>query len=246
MDVTPNPGSTANSVWNGNPTRGTQNDLEIGIAPSVLTHRIVGSFSYRKEYLKHLATTVSLFYEGASQGRFSYVVGGDLNNDGNSNVDLMYIPRTASELTFVNATYGGVTYTPAQQSAAFDAFVNQDSYLSKRRGQYAERNGAQLPWYNRLDFKFVQDIFTSVKGSKNTLQFTADIFNFLNLLNRDWGIRKIVIQNQPLVFAGYNTSGVPTYRMNQFNNQLLTTTYRDNISTGSTWSMQIGLRYMFN
>lgn len=246
VDVTPNPGSTANSVWNGNPTRGTQNDLEIGIAPSVLTHRIVGSFSYRKEYLKHLATTVSLFYEGASQGRFSYVVGGDLNNDGNSNVDLMYIPRTASELTFVNATYGGVTYTPAQQAAAFDAFVNQDSYLSKRRGQYAERNGAQLPWYNRLDFKFVQDIFTSVKGSKNTLQFTADIFNFLNLLNRDWGIRKIVIQNQPLVFAGYNTSGVPTYRMNQFNNQLLTTTYRDNISTGSTWSMQIGLRYMFN
>lgn len=246
VDVTSNPGSTANSVWNSNPTRLTQNDLEIGSAPAALTHRIVGAFSYRKEWLKHLASTFSLYYEGASQGRFSYVVSGDLNNDGNSNVDLLYIPKSASELTFVNATYGGVTYTPAQQAAAFDAYIDQDKYLSKRRGQYAERFGAELPFYHRVDFKFVQDIFTSWKGNKNTLQFTVDVFNFLNLLNRDWGIRQIVIQNQPLVAAGVNSAGVPTFRMNQFNNQLLTTTFRDNVSTSSTWSMQIGLRYIFN
>jgi hypothetical protein len=246
-DVTPNPGSTANSVWNGNPTVGTQNSLEIGSAPGALPHRIVGTFSYRKEFFKKLASTFSLYYEGAHQGRFTYVVNGDVNNDGNSNVDLLYIPRNAAtDLVFVNATYGGVTYTPAQQAAAFEAYINQDKYLSKRRGSYAERNGALLPFYHRLDMKFMQDIFTNIGKSKNTLQFTVDVFNFANMLNRDWGIRRLVIQNQPLVFAGVNANGQPTYRMNASNNQLLTRTFTRNVSTASTWSMQIGVRYIFN
>lgn len=245
-DVTPNPGSTANSVWNGNPAVAGQNALEIGSSPAALPHRIIANVSYRKEFFKKLATTISVFYEGSHQGRFTYVVSGDLNNDGNSNTDLLYIPKTASELTFVNATYGGVTFTPAQQAAAFDAYIDQDKYLSKRRGTYAERNGALLPWYDRVDVKFTQDIFTHFKGNKNTLQFTVDVFNFANMLNRDWGIRRFTIQNQPLVSAGVNSSGVPTYRMNQSSNQLLTKTFGNSNSTASTWSMQIGLRYMFN
>ncbi len=246
VDVTPNPGSTANSVWNGNPTHGTQNDLEIGAAPNSVPHRIVGALSYRKEYIKHLASTISVYYEGQNSGRFSYVASGDINNDGNSGSDLIYIPKSASEITFVTATYGTNTFTPAQQAAAFDAYINQDKYLSKRRGTYAERNGALMPWYNRLDFKFTQDIFTNFKNTKHSLQFTADIFNFANMLNRDWGVRKLFIQNQVLVAAGTNSAGVPTYRMNQNNNQLLTTTFKDNVSTTSTWSMQIGFRYLFN
>lgn len=245
-DVTSNPGSTANSVWNGNPTIGGQNALEFGSAPSALPHRIIANVSYRKEFFKKLATTISLFYEGSHQGRFTYVVNGDLNNDGNSNSDLLYIPRRASDLTFVNATYGGVTFTPAQQAAAFDAYIDQDKYLSKRRGSYAERFGALLPWYDRLDMKFTQDIFTNVKGSKNTLQFTVDVFNFANMLNRDWGIRRFTIQSQPLVSAGVNPQGVPTYRMNQSGNQLLTRTFNKSVNTSSTWSMQIGVRYLFN
>ena len=245
-DVTSNPGSTANSVWNSNATIGGQNALEFGSAPSALPHRIIANVSYRKEFFKKLATTISLFYEGSHQGRFTYAVNGDLNNDGNSGTDLLYIPRKASDLTFVNATYGGVTFTPAQQAAAFDAYIDQDKYLSKRRGTYAERFGALLPWYDRVDMKFTQDIFTNVKGSKNTLQFTVDVFNFANMLNRDWGIRRFTIQNQPLVSAGVNAQGVPTYRMNQTGNQLLTKTFNNSINTGSTWSMQIGVRYLFN
>lgn len=245
-DVTSNPGSTANSVWNGNPTIAGQNALEMYSAQVVLPHRIIGVVSYRAEFFKKLASTFTLFYEGATQGRFTYVTGGDMNFDGNSASDLLFIPKQASDLTFVSATYGGVTYTPEQQAAAFDAYINQDKYLSKHRGQYAERNGAQLPFYHSLDFKFIQDVFTNIGKSKHTLQFTADIFNFGNLLNRDWGVRKLVNQTQILSFAGANAAGRPTYRLNSVSNQLPTTTFRNNVSTASTWSMQVGVRYIFN
>jgi hypothetical protein len=245
-DVTTNPGSTANSVWNANPTINGQNSLEMYPSSVALPHRLVAMVSYRKEFIKKLASTVSLFYDGSSQGRFTYVTGGDMNFDANSATDLLYVPRNASELVFVNATYAGVTYTPAQQAAAFDAYINQDKYLSKRRGQYTERFGAVLPWYHQLDFKFLQDVFTNIGKNKHTLQFSADIFNFGNMLNRNWGVRKLVNQNQILSFAGVGADGRPNYRLNADRNQLPTTSFRDNVSTASTWSMQIGLRYIFN
>jgi outer membrane receptor protein involved in Fe transport len=249
-DVSANPGSTANSVWNVNSAINGQNALEMYPSQYAIPHRIVGTVSYRVEFLKKLASTFTLFYEGSAQGTFTYVNGGDVNFDGNSGSDLLYVPKNSSDIIFVNATYNNITYTPAQQAAAFDAYINQDKYLSKRRGMYTERNGAQLPWYHQLDFKFIQDIFTTVgktKKTKHTIQGTIDIFNFANMLNRDWGIRKLVNQTQILSFVGADAAtGNPTYRLNQVNNLLPTATFRDNINISSTWSMQVGLRYIFN
>jgi outer membrane receptor protein involved in Fe transport len=247
-DVTPNPGSTANSVWNGNAAIGTQNSVELYGSQYALPHRVVGNISYRAEYFKkNLATTISLFYEGAHQGTFTYAVSGDLNNDGNSNVDLLYIPRNPSEINFVNIVSGGqVTFTAQQQSDAFFNYIEQDDYLKKRKGTYAERSGALLPWYNRVDFKILQDLSKKIGNNKNTLQLSVDIFNFANMISKNAGIRNLVNQNLPIQFAGYNGAGQPTYRMQTLNGQLLNSTFRRNVSTASTWSMQIGIRYIFN
>jgi outer membrane receptor protein involved in Fe transport len=245
-DVTSNPGSTANSVWNSNPTIAGQNSLEMYSAPFALPHRIVGNISYRKEFIKKLATTMSLFYQGAHQGRFTYVTGGDMNFSGNNAVALLYVPRNVNDIVFTPATYGGVTFTPQQQAEAFDRFIEQDRYLRTRRGQYTERNGALLPWYDQLDFKFLQDVFTDIGKNKHTLQFSVDVFNFGNMLNRNWGVRRLVNQNQVLVYTGVAPDGRPSFRLNAFNNQLLSESFRNNVSTASTWSMQVGLRYIFN
>ena len=70
FDVTANPGSQANSVWVANPTSRTQNDLELSYSNFAAPHRIVANLSYRFQYINHLATTISAYYEGATLGNF--------------------------------------------------------------------------------------------------------------------------------------------------------------------------------
>jgi hypothetical protein len=232
----------------------------------------VGTFSYRKEYFNHLATTFSLFYEGSQYqgGRISYIYGAaggtaptgfsntaDVNFDGNSS-DLMYVPRNASEITFTPLIVGSgataVTYTAQQQSDAFFAFVAQDKYLSKRMGKVAERNGGSYPFYHRVDASIRQDIFTNIGGKKNTLQITADCFNFLNLLNKDWGIRSFAPVFNPLRATKNATTGEVRYQLATYtpngsvsgsNPILVDKSFINSTSTSSTWSLQLGLRYIF-
>ena len=251
FDVTANPGSQANSVWSINPTSLTQNDLELSTSAFSVPHRIVGDISYRFEYIKHLATTISAYYEGASQGNFSYIYNGDVNNDGNS-ADLMYIPKSPSEINFVPiAASGNIPgFTAQQESDAFFQFIAQDKYLSKHQGQVAERNGAIQPWYSRVDMKFTQDLFTNFGSHRNTIQFTVDLVNALNLINSDWGVRQFFIVSNPLKYVNA-TGGVANYQLATYLPQgasqqiLLDRTYIHNNSTTSTWNLQLGLRYIF-
>jgi hypothetical protein len=249
LDVTANPGSQANSVWQANPTSRTQNDLELSYSNFATPHRVVGNISYRREYLKSLATTVSLFYEGSNPVTYSYIYNGDVNNDANS-ADLMYIPKNASEINFLPLAASGTTpaFTAAQQSEAFFKYIAQDRYLRKHQGEVAERFGARLPWYNRVDFKLAQDIFHNFGGRKTTLQLTADVTNFLNLLNRDWGVRQQTVVNNPLRFVSY-TNGRPNFTLATYNNGtsnvLVDKTFINTVSSSSTWGAQLGLRLLF-
>jgi hypothetical protein len=240
------------------------NDPEKSFANYVVPDRVVASVTYRREYLKHLGTAVSLFFEGSIAGRFSYTYGGDYNRDGQTN-DLIYVPKDATEINFADQTYNGIVYTANQQRDLFFRYIEQDKYLSSRKGQYAERNGAKLPWRNQVDIKIVQDIFTNVSGKKNTLQLTLDIFNFGNLLNKNWGIFQLVNNSGLLVprnsaAATVNINGVstplaaygpgvttkPYFSLANDRNQPISTTFRQNNTITSTYYMQFGIRYIFN
>ena len=217
----------------------------------VLPDRVVAMISYRREYLKHLATTVSLFYQGSIDFRFSYVYNGDYNRDGISGNDLIYIPTApeVQQMVFTNTTINGITYGQTDQRNLFEAYVQQDNYLRKHRGQYAERNGAKAPWRNQVDAKFIQDVFAKLGKSRNTLQFTVDVFNFGNMLNPSWGKVKATNASSILVTSSPANLGgavVPTFRLATANNQIVTRTFRDVISTASTYSVQFGFRYLFN
>jgi hypothetical protein len=219
----------------------------------VVPDRLVAMVSYRKEYLKHLATTISLFYQGSIDGRSSYVYNGDFNRDGVSGNDLVYIP-TATEVTqmqFTSQTVNGIVYDQTAQRNLFEAYVQQDKYMRTHRGKYAERNGLLVPWRNQLDLKFIQDIFVKAGKSRNTLQFTIDVFNFGNMLNPSWGKVKtinatniLIPQNANLLVPG--GAVVPAFRLATSQNQIITNTFRDNISVVSTYSVQFGFRYLFN
>lgn len=236
----------------------TANSPELSTANYIAPDRVVASVSYRKEYLKKLATQISLFWEGSVAGRYSYTYSSDFNRDGQVN-DLIYIPKDASEITFTDYDYdaGGPNpvVTAAEQSEIFFAYIKQDNYLSKHMGEYAKRNGAKMPWRNQIDIRLTQDLFTDIGGKKNTLQFTLDIFNFTNLLNPDWGIYKTV--NAPGILVPTNVTSTggavtvdgavkPTFRLQTNGTEPVKTTYRDNNTITSTYYMQFGLRYIFN
>jgi hypothetical protein len=241
------------SAWQITQTVNGANTSPQGYASYVLPDRVVGMISYRREYLKHLATTISLLYQGSIDYRYSYVYGADFNRDGVNGNDLIYIP-TVSEvqsMQFTNQTINGIVYDQTAQRSLFESYIQQDKYLKKHRGQYAERNGAQAPWRNQVDLKFIQDLFVKAGKDKHTIQFTVDIFNFGNLINSSWGKVKsvnassiLIPQNQNSLIPGGTV--VPTFRLATDRGQIVTRTFRDNVSVASTYSVQFGLRYLFN
>ncbi|HEV9037296.1 MAG TPA: hypothetical protein VGQ51_11765, partial [Puia sp.] len=245
-DVSANPGSQAASAWSANSTSGTLNDAQLSYASFSVPHRIVGTFSYRLEYAKHLASTFSLYYEGAAQGRFTYIYSGDINDDGYSSSDLLYIPKDPTDIHFVDLAASGSTpaFTAQQESDAFFSFIGQDKYLSKHKGEVAKRNAVVEPWYNRVDFAFAQDLFTNIGKNKSTLQFNVSVINFLNLLSHNWGVKSFYVLNNPLK-VNKVVNGVPYFQMAAYNGALLNKTYINDNSTNSTWGLQIGLKYMF-
>jgi len=142
-----------------------------------------------------------------------------------------------------------ITFTVDQQKEAFEQFISNSPYLRDNRGKFAERNSALLPWYNRWDLRFLQDFYliTGKNQTRHMLQFSVDILNFSNLLNKNWGLRDITITNNPLVFRSINNTNEnrPLYRLQNINGELVTDPFDDALSTTSTWSMQLGLRYTF-
>ena len=271
-------GSTPTNIWRDRFVSSDPNATALSYSNFLQQHRVIGVVSYRREYLKHLGTTFSAFYVGAPNGRFSYTYGGDVNGDGQGTNDLIYVPRSREEINLLDiaitdtrAAGAGAparigTYTAAQQYADLNAYIEQDDYLSKRRGEYVERNGAQNPWQHQVDVKLLQDIFTNVGKERNTLQLSVDIFNVGNLLNDKWGRAQFANRSTSLLqYQGYNAAGQPVFTYPYLTAPVVTagsgttpgtiatpgnplsTTSRDDVNgLASRWQMQIGVRYLFN
>ncbi|MFN0141576.1 MAG: TonB-dependent receptor, partial [Pyrinomonadaceae bacterium] len=244
---TVDPGSIAFGSWANNQHAGNANNPGVGISSANQGHRVFGTFSYHKDYFKFGGTTVSMFWESRTGGNGSYIFSADLNNDGGTN-DLIYIPKDASEMNFEQYTASGTTFTVAQQQAAWEAYINQDPYLSKNRGRYAERGAAFLPFVTRADFSVAQDLFFKVKNSTQKFQVRVDVLNFGNLLNKNWGIGQAFTSLSPLVPAAARVdgSGRALYRLRNIGTSLISSTYIPTANTGDVYRIQIGLRYIFN
>ncbi|TDG36980.1 TonB-dependent receptor [Pedobacter changchengzhani] len=249
-------GDQLGNLWSLPQTSGNPNIPSLSYSSNLNPDRVIASVSYRKEYIKNLATSFSVFYEGAQQGRFSYTYSGDFNRDGVSGNDLIYIPK-AGELTAASFVaiapntnnYRAAGYTAQEQSDLFEAYIAQDKYLSKNRGQFAERNGATSPWRNQFDFRLTQEVFKDYGKTKNSFQFTVDIFNVGNLLNRNWGNVNFVNNGAILVpqnVASINATTKPTYKIATASGDAVKETFGTSQTISSTYYMQFGVRYNFN
>ena len=245
-DVNSGASSTALSNWEFVQVVGDPNAPRSAISNYQLQHRFTGILSINYEYIKHLKTSLSFFYNGNSGQPFTYLVNGDLNSDGRFGNDLIYVPNNPAEIKFadrLNSTNTAVVATAAQQAADFETYITNDAYLTKRRGDYTERNGRSTPWEHVIDARFAQDFFVTMGGKKHDFQFTFDVFNLTNLINKDWG-RQYFVTNQAynILTAVNRTSGAFTGKGFNFNNTQLPWS----MSFGSRWQGQIGLRYTFD
>ena len=249
---TVDPGSIAFGSWNNNQHPGNPNDPGLGYAAGSPGHRFFIAGSYTKEYFGFGGTTLSVFWEARTIGNASYVFSGDLNGDGGTFNDLIYVARDQSEMNFQAFTQGSRTFTAAEQAAAWDAYIEQDDYLRERRGEYAQRGAVFLPFVKRLDFSIAQDLFTSLKGRRHEFQFRVDMLNFGNLLNENWGVSQRLINNAPLIVPStaqggpVDAQGRAQYRLRVVNNELLTRSYEQTADLNDVWRIQFSLRYLFN
>ncbi len=239
-------GSIAFSSWRDMTAVRGNNYTPLSYSDFDSRHRIVGALSYRKEYLKHAATTISLFFQSSQDGRITFRVNGDMNGDQLTANDLLYVPKNVADLLFEQYTTNNITYTIDQQRAAFDKFITNNKYLNSRRGNYAERNGMLGPWVSTIDLTVAQEFFLTVGGRKHTLQLRADFYNFGNMLNDEWGVSYRTQNSSPLQFMRRDaTTNKPIYRFTVVNDQFPTAVLTDDISLNSLWQAQLGLRYIF-
>lgn len=241
------PGSVAAGSWTSNAIVNDPNNPALALSSSTPGHRYYVTATYTREYFKFGATTVSAFWESQPRGNnVSFVFSGDMNGDSASGNDLIYIPRNTSEMNFQTFTESGRTFTADQQAAAFENFIQQDPYLSKHRGEYAQRNGAFLKMVGRMDLSIMQDVFKSIGGRRHAGQIRLDVQNFGNLLNSDWGVGERVVQNQILTNATTDAQGRLTYRMARVSGQLPAAPRLSTAGITDVYVMMLSFRYTFN
>ncbi len=240
----------ANSSWTFTRTVNGNNLPDYSYSDQDTRHRVIGNITYRKEFAKAIAIQVSLFGQVQSQGRISYAYSGDMNGDGISGNDLMYIPKDKSqyEMNFeqysVTINNVATVITAQAQKDAFDAYINQDPYLKSNRGKVAQRNGALMPTLAKFDLSTMVELFRNIGKNRHTIQFRADVFNVGNLINSKWGVADVVNTSAP-VAARAAVNNFPVFRMNLVNNSLNYTTYRKGTIINDVWQAQLGIRYIF-
>lgn len=242
-------GSIASGSWTGNTIAIDPNNPVAAYSQFSPGGRLFAAASYTRDFFGLGATSISVYFDGRSAGSANYMFSNDMNGDGATN-DLIYIPRNVGEMNFLPLTVGtgpsAVTYTPAQQAAAWEAYINQDRYLRAHRGEYAGRNAILLPKVYRADLSISQDVSRRIAGRANSLQIRLDILNFSNFLNKNWGVSQGLVTNRPLASAGVDISGASQYRLATVGTALISKSYVKFVNTTDVWRMQLGVRYAFN
>ena len=238
-----------------------RNFVTLSTSDQDLGHRIFAYTSKKFTYAnKHLATTITLVYNGQSGNSYSYAYSGAFVGDGVSGNDLAYVPASRAEMDNMGfiTRLAGAAATPVanaadivQQKNDYESFIVKDKYLKKRRGKYAERNGARLPFTNVLDLSVQQDLNLVIGKTAHTLSLRVDISNFTNLIDKSAG-RQYFLTNDNfalLSFRGYVTTPVantPTFQyFKPTSGRVGTISDGVNVFNSSRWNGQVTIRYSF-
>lgn len=176
--------SVAQSNWQYNYTAGNPNAAELANSSFNIPHTVRASVFYTRKWSSAHATTIGLIYSGSSGISYAVCYNGDLNGDTGYN-DLIYIPTDAEveQMSFTASS----DYTAEQQKANFKAWLASDDYMRKHRGEYYERNAGNEKFEHHLDLHLSHRVSSMMGTSMRDLEFSLDIVNMGNMLNKRWG-----------------------------------------------------------
>jgi len=176
------------------------------------------SFKYDLTFQKALfgdyKTTIALFGESRIGRPYSFTfrdLGARSTVFGTTGAGtryLLYVPTGLNDPR--------VVYANATDAQLFDNYINYTG-LAKYRGQIAPRNAFNAKWFTRIDLHVSQEIPGFI-SDKSRFTVFADVENFTNLLNKNWGqIREYAfpytvspVQVQCLTTAATPGTFVPT------------------------------------
>lgn len=226
-----------NTSYNGNvantstfrPVKSDPRDLsEINYSDNQFRHKVVffGSAPSVKGFV------FSGRFTGIGGTRYSLTVDADVNGD------FVGGPGSDNDLAFVFDPNN--PNTPADIKASIENVLNNpDSrareYVRASLGKIADRNGGINPFSGIFDVRLAKT-FKTYRNQAFTI--SADVFNFANLLNKDWGVN-YNLGNQNLLFvSGFDqTARQYSYRVNENVGVV-----RQN---GTPYQIQLGGRYSF-
>jgi hypothetical protein len=156
------------SIFNTNEPELKRSELEI-------RDRVTANLTKQFELVKGFQTTVTVFYEGRSGYPFSFVSGADMNGDGLTTNDLIYIP-----------TRGGDPRARFASPLEEERFYQIVDRFNLTEGEAVAGASENYPWVNQFDISIKQDI--KLPGWRHKVTLGLDILNFGNLLNDKWGL----------------------------------------------------------
>lgn len=226
-----------NTSFNGNVANSATLSLPVVDDPRNLS-RVTYSDGHFRSKVVFAATlpsfygiTIGVRYSGIGGTRYSMLSGANNNGDFVGTNDLAYIFSRTNGSVPENVRTGlqAILDNP-------DASQSIKNYILKYEGKIAERNGGINGFYGTFDVR-ANKKFKLYKN--HALEISADVFNFSNLLNKNWGVTK-TLGTQTLYglqAAGFDKTAA------RFN-------YRVNTAgvvnpSGNPYQIQLGARYSF-
>jgi hypothetical protein len=174
--------STSNSNWGARAIFNPNEDVAAN-SSYMVKDRVNATLIWEKAFFGTYKTTLGAFYEGRSGKPYSWTFNNDMNGDGTSGNDLMYIPKAfgSGEVVF----YGADAAARTAAETKFWNTVNSNKELLRAAGGVVGRQDALAPWTNSIDLRLTQEVPGLFAGHKGAVIF--DFANVGNMINKKWG-----------------------------------------------------------
>jgi hypothetical protein len=193
------------------------------------THRFVFSGAFTLPYQVNAGLRMTV----QSGTPYGYVANADVNADGVSGNDLVYVPLYSTDITLANPN----------DWTRLNNYINSEPCLNRQRGHIMDRNSCRNPVQTFLDAR-LSKTFPTFGGQ--SIEISADIFNLPrllgSLLDNNWGEVRSTSgyeNNYLLNLTGWDAGSMRgKYSLNL--------PVRRQVSvSASRWNMQFGARYSF-